>query len=194
MKHPRLKYFKILIPALLLIGVMAWFLVSANMPNKGSISNPPSNKASNDYYDKILDGTHFKFQYSSRFLAKNETATNGDLERYVLIADTRYDKRILASVTGLPDGRLESNGGYIFRQSSSSIYSSRTIKVGSDTITIWVKKDGTEQTAIIPNGQKAAVISFVTINTNENLTNEIDTLLSTFRWKQSSIIENKKVY
>lgn len=193
MKSLRIKYFKKLIIASMLIGAVYGLLVWANMPKKGSILNAPnSNRASNKYTDLTLDGTNFKFQYSSSFNLKQEVASNGDVERYTLIADTRYDKRILASVAELSDGRLESNGAYIFRQNSSN-YSNRKVKAGSEMATVWVKKDGTEQTAIIHNGKQAALISFVTSNINDNLTKDIDTLLSTFQWKQTSANKDKQV-
>lgn len=184
MKFIRLKYLKIIIPVVLIIGVTVGLLVWANAPNQGTISNASTVKSPTAYFDKTLDGTYMKFKYSSKYVAKDAGPGNGDLERYTLSANTRYDRRILASVADLPDGRLESNGAYIFRQKNSSLYSHRMVKVGSDIIDVAVNKDGTEQTAMIPRDKKAAIISFVSSNTSDDLTTEIDSLLNSFQWKK----------
>jgi hypothetical protein len=155
----------------------------ASTPKQGTITNTSSSRVQTTYYDKKLEGTYMSFQYSGKYIAKTETVTNGDLERYTLSADTHYDKRILASVADLPDGRLESNGAYIFRQKSPDSYIYRKMQVNSGMIGVWVKKDGTEQTAMIPRGNKVVVISLVTASTNDDLAKETDALLNTFRWK-----------
>lgn len=179
------KSLKIVVPIVVVLAAIVWFVLWANAPKQGTITNgSSSNKGPTTYYDKKLDGTYMSFQYSGKYVAKTETPTNGDVERYTLSADTRYDKRISASVSDLPDGQLTSNGNYIFRQKSTTLYTNRKVQVAGSTADVWVKKDGTEQTAIFAHGAKAATISFVTANTNDDLTSEIDALLKTFSWKQ----------
>lgn len=178
-----LKYFKFLIPAVLVTGLAVGFLVWSNAPNQGTIANASPTKAPTAYFNKTLNGERMQFQYSSKYSLKNEIPSNGDLERYTLSADTRYDKRILISATNLPDGRLESNGAYTYRQSSKTVYAMRKLQVGSEVYTVWERNDGTEQTAMIPRGDKVAIITSVTANPKDDLTTEMDALLNSFRLK-----------
>lgn len=178
-----LKYLKFVIPVVLVTGMVVVFLAWSNAPNQGTIANASTAKAPAAYFDKTLDGTYMKFQHSSKYLLTSEIPSNGDLERYTLSADTRYDKRILISVTNLPDGRLDSNGAYIYRQSSKDVYGMRKLQIGSELYTVWVRNDGTEQTAMIPRGNKVAIISSVTANPKDDLNTEMDALLNSFRLK-----------
>lgn len=184
MIQPKMKYIGISISIVLVLGIIAGFVMWSHSPNKGRILTPQPAKGPSTYNDKKLVGTYMSFQYSGKYIVRNEAATNGDLERYTLSADTHYDKRILASVANLPDGKLESNGAYIFRQKSSNIYTSRKVTVDEGTVNVWVKNDGTEQTAMLPHGDKVAVVSLITAGTSDDLNTEMDALLKTFQWKQ----------
>jgi hypothetical protein len=178
------KNIKLVICMVLIAGALAGLTLWARTPTEGKILTPPPIKGPTTYYDKTLDGTYISFKYSGKYLPKNEGPRDNDMERYTLSADTHYDKRVLVSVAGLPDGRLEeSNGSYIFRQKSTDLYGSRKVPVGNTTTDVWVKKDGTEQTTMIPHGDKVAIISFVTANPSDDLTGEMDALLKTFAWK-----------
>lgn len=178
------KYLKIAVPVLFVAGVIVCVVLWARAPQEGRITKSAVTKGPTTYYDKKLEGTYISFQYSGKYIVRNETAKDNDVELYTLSANTRYDKRILVSVANLPDGRLESNGAYIFRKKSPTVYTIRTVQVGDTQVEVWVKSDGLEQTAMIPRGNKVAVISFVTANMSDDLTTEADALLKTFRWVQ----------
>jgi hypothetical protein len=178
------KYLKIIIPILLALGFIAWAVAWGGSTNEGTISPPSATKGPSTYTDKQLNGTYISFQYGGKYTNRDEAAKDNDIERHTLTADTRYDKRILASVSNLPDGQLTSNGGYLYRQKTPSLYTSRTVKLGGSAATVWAKNDGTEQTVIMARGTRAATISFVTANTKEDLTAEINALLKTFDWKK----------
>lgn len=183
MKHRILKYLKIIIIVALILGAITGIVIWARTPTVGIILSPPPLKGPTTYYDKKLNGKYMSFQYSGKYSATDQGTKDNDLERYTLNADTHYDKRLLASVANLPDSNVQSDGAYIFRQKSPSLYVDRKVTVQSTPIDVWVKNDGTEQTAMIPHGNKLAIITFVTANPADDLTGEMNALLKTFEWK-----------
>lgn len=182
MKHRKVKYLKVIIPVALVLGVVVGIVLWAGKPHSGTISPPPTTIAPTTYYDKKLEGKYITFQYSGKYIARDEKAVNNNLELHSLNADTHYDKRIMASVVGMPTGSLDRNGDYLYRRNSPAVYKSRTVHAGNKVIEVWVRNDGSEQTAMIPHGDKAAVISFVTASNSDSLTAEVDALLNTFQW------------
>lgn len=172
---------------ILLLVVSALLIRWMLSPHKGKVtlsSSSPDSKVLTTYTDKLLDGTDIAFNYSGKYIAKNEGQSNNDLEVYRLSADTHYDKQILASVSNLPDGQLSYYAAYKYRQLHTELYTLRKVRVDNIAVDVWVKNDGTEQTAMIPKGNKVATIALTTASTTDQLTPEIDALLSTFRWKQ----------
>lgn len=184
MKYIKPKYLKIIISIAVIAGAVTVFVLWAKSPHQGSVSKTQSPIGPAAYSDKQLNGKYLSFQYSGKYVAQSGGAKDNDLEIFILSAATQYEKRIVASVASLPDGKVESNGSYIYRQASTVTYSNRKVIVEGVPVDVWVKKDGLEQTAMIPHGNKLGVISFVTTNANDDLTGEMDTLLKTFRWKQ----------
>lgn len=174
-----------IIATLLLIGLVVLFIQWMGSPHKGQVTvrSPPYNEIPSVRTDKILQGTYMTFSYSGMYLAKNESNKNNDLEIYTLIADTNFDKRIVASVSNLPDGQLNSYGAYKMRSVRTDLYTARKIQVGGEVIDVWVRNDNTEQTAFIPRGNKVATIAFVSSSTSDQLTPEVDAILRSFRWK-----------
>jgi hypothetical protein len=183
MKHLIWKYIKIFGLAAIIIAAIVGVVIWARAPTLGTILSPPPLQGPTTYYDKKLNGKYMSFQYSGKYSATDQGAKDNDLERYTLNADTHYDKRLLASVANLPDGKLEADGGYILRQKSTDLYKNRKFAVKGSSVDIWVKNDNTEQTAMIPHGNKVAVISLVTANPGDDLTGEMNALLKTFEWK-----------
>lgn len=184
MKKQKTKYLKIFLLVLAAIGLIVWLILWGRSSGEGKVLRSPDSKAPTAYVDKQLVGRYISFTYSGRYMARTEAAKDNDLERYTLSADTRHDKRILASVSNLPDGKLESDGSYIYRQKATALYTSRKVQVGEhQSVTVWAKKDGTEQTAIMAHGNRVATVSLVTTNTSEDLTAETNALLKSFRWK-----------
>jgi hypothetical protein len=184
MSRRRTKYLEVLVATLILIGGVIWVITWAGTPRQATIVKSVSSKSAiTTYYDNSLDGTYMSFKYSGKYIVRKDGPKDNYLELYTLSADTHYDKRILASVANLPDGRLQSDGGYIFRQKSPALYNSKSIQLGDASATIWVKKDGSEQTAMVPRGNKLAVISMVTASTSDNIDKEMEALLNTFKWK-----------
>lgn len=183
MRFFRLKYLIIIIPVLAVVGTVIGFVVWSNVPRHGVISNAPPAKSPTAYFDKTVDGTYMKFQYNSKYVLKKEIPINGDLERYTMSAGTRYDKRLLAVVANLPDSKLETYGAYIYRKTRTDLYAARKLQSGDEVYTVWVRSDGTEQTAMIPQGNKVAVITYVTANPKDDLTSEMDAFLNSYEWK-----------
>jgi hypothetical protein len=184
MKRIKAKYVKatvfIVVLVVAIVAVAAW----GKTPKLGRIKNPSVTNSPTTYYDKKLNGTYISFQYSGKYIEKNDGPGDNFLERHTLSADTHYDKRIQASVFSLPDSKLDSNGDYIYRMKSTSVYTNRKVSIHGAIVDIWVKNDGTEQTAFIAHGNKAASISFVTASASDNVTGEMDALLETLQWKQ----------
>jgi hypothetical protein len=180
------KQFIIIIIILSIIGVISWLVIWMQTPARGSVSlTSTTNKTMPPLHAKKLDGTYVSFQYGGEYSAQTEEAANNDLERHTLNASTHYNKQILASVVELPGGLLQHNGDYVYRQKSTGTYANRKFQVNGRAIDVWVKRDGTEQTAMVPKGDKAAVVSLVTgPGANVDLTTEMDTLLKTLEWKK----------
>jgi hypothetical protein len=184
MRRIKIRYLKATIFLVVLVIAVIAIAVWGKTPRLGIIKNPSVTNSPTTYYDKKLNGTYISFQYSGKYMEKNDGPKDNYLERYTLSADTHYDKRIQASVIDLPDGKLESNGDYLYRMKSGSVYTARKIEIHGTVVNVWVKNDGTEQTAFITHGNKAASISFVTASGNDNVTGEMDALLETLQWKQ----------
>lgn len=181
------KRYKVIIPLVIVVAILAWLILWMQSPSEGSVSKKPptSTKQVSTFQDKKLDGEYIAFQYSGKYVPSANVAANNDVERYTLSAGTNYDKRIQAAVVNLPDGKLESNGDYIFRQKTPSVYTKRQLKTSVGTYDIWVKTDGTEQTAMAAKGNKAIVITLLTSpGVEDNLTVEADTLLNSLQWKK----------
>lgn len=123
------------------------------------------------------------FSYSGIYVANNEGPKDSFVELYMLRAATNYDKQISASVAEIPGGNLESNGPYLHRKQRPDLYQSRKVEVEGRLVNVWVKNDGTEQTAIMPYGDKVVTLSFTSAGQNNELSTEVDSLLKTFHWK-----------
>jgi hypothetical protein len=180
------KHLKRIIPLAIAGGLLLWFIVWATSPHQGKVapSTAPETNEQALAPDKTLDSAYMTFQYSGKYLMKNEGPANNDLEVYRLNADTHYDKQIIASVSNLPDGQLGSYGNYIYRKIHTDLYGVRKERVAGTEVEVWVKNDGTEQTVMIPHGNVVATITFATASSSDQLTREVDALLSTFRWKK----------
>jgi hypothetical protein len=171
---------------LVILGAISWLIFWMHMPAEGSVSHiTPSGRSGAAPYNKKLDGTYVSFQHSSEYMVRSVAPSNNDLERYTLNASTQYSKQIIASVVRLPEGQLKSNGDFLYRLKSPEVYTSHKFHTSSGIVDVWVRKDGTEQTAMVPHGDKAAILSLITApGANIDLTPEMDTLLKTLEWKQ----------
>jgi hypothetical protein len=181
------KWLKILIPLVVIAGAIIWLVLWMRAPSDGNVTFKQVNNSNSStaLQEKQLNGQHISFKYSGKYVQSANTPANNDVERYTLSAGTNYDKRIEVAVVNLPNGQLSSNGDYIYRQKTPSVYTKRLQQTAIGQFEIWVKADGSEQTAMIPRGDKAIVLSFLTNTGAEaSLTGEVDTLLKTVVWKQ----------
>lgn len=162
------------------------FIVWSAKPSQGNVKESSSSKnpSTSEVANKKIDGKYIAFNYSGKYVAKSEGPKNNELEIHTLSAGTNYDKRIIASVSNLPDGQISSYGAYIYRKLQTELYTARKVQVDGAVVDLWVKNDGSEQTVMIPRGNKVATITFTTASTADNLTSEADALINSFRWKQ----------
>lgn len=181
------KSLKKIIVVALIIGLAVYFVIWAASPSKGSVDVSATSKNGSTTSVptiKNLDGTYIAFSYSGKYLAKSEGSKNNELEIHTLSADTHYDKRIIASVSNLPDGQIGSYGAYIYRKLHTETYTVKKVQVAGEAADLWVKNDGSEQTVMIPRGNKVATITFTTASMSDKLDSEAEALLKSFRWKQ----------
>lgn len=180
------KYLRIFLPLLAVSAVVILFILWMRTPAEGTItSKTEGSKNASTLQDKQLNGMYIAFQYNGKYIAGQNSPANNDLERYTLSAGTNYDKRIQAAVVNLPDSNLASNGDYIYREKTPAVYTKRQLQTSAGLFDIWVKRDGSEQTAFAAHGQKVAVFSFTTSpGADSTLTTEVDTLLKSLKWKQ----------
>jgi hypothetical protein len=175
---------KILIAGALLI-VTFFVVVWANSNNTGVVETPYSvlPKATVAYKD--YDGTSLSFRYLGVYSIRKPAVEqkNANVGQVMFKADTTYEKHLSVEVSNLPGGALAQNSAYNLRLNSPNEYASRSLTVDGVQATIWVKKDGTEQTAMVPRGNRLATFSFVQIGTQSDITPEVDALLATVKWK-----------
>lgn len=176
----------IVIPIILIIGVVVLIILWAQAPSRGRVSPvSAANKPVHAPSIKELNGNYLSFQYGGEYTARAEAPRDSALERHALAASTHYHKQILVSVVTLPDGQLRSNGDYVYRQKSTNLYTNRKFQTKGEVVDVWVKRDGTEQTVMVPRGDKAAVVSLVTgPGANVDLTTEMNALLMTLEWEK----------
>jgi hypothetical protein len=182
--HISKKYiFSLVVVVALVTGAgLAWW---ASAPKKGRITSTPSQRNQSEGYSvKELDGRYISLSYSGRYVASSEPPRDGYVELHMLRASTTYNKQIAVSVAELPGGNADSNGQYLHRKKRTDLYQNRKVAVGDRMVDVWVKKDGSEQTAMMPKGELLATLSFTTANQNDNLTAEVDEILKSLRWKQ----------
>lgn len=165
------------------IAVAAWASASNNgqilpLATRTSAQTPAQTQAYRTY-----NGSYMTFRYSGRYQPHNLVAKDMDLELSMLSADTNYEKRLAVAVSNLAGGSLDNNSANLLRKSQPFSYSSRQVSVDGAAAVVWTKADGLEQTVLIPHGDKVAVLSFSTVGTVDDLGVEVDTLLTTFRWK-----------
>lgn len=161
------------------------FQLTNNAGNKGSITAAKAKDTTQAKTSfKLFSGRYVKFEYSSRYAPQTLPAKDLDLELYMFTADTIYDKRLAVSVSQLPEGQLTQSSAYMLRSTDTAAYSLTNQKVDGLNSVIATKSDGSEKTAFIPNGQKIAILSFVTANTSDDINNELQRALSTFQWVQ----------
>ena len=171
----------ILLFVLAVLGVVGWW---ANTPKKGKVITAPVMRDQDQGYSvKELNGQYISFSYSGIYIPSSEPARDNFVELHMLRASTIYDKQIAVAVANLPDGNVNSNGAYLLRKSHPDLYKNRILNLGDKQIEVWSKSDGSEETAIMPKGDKVAILSFTSANKNDNLRTEADEVLKSFQWK-----------
>lgn len=176
-----------LIAIVTLIIAVYLVVVWANSDNSGVIETPiaalPQTTVTVAYKDYA--GSSVTFRYSGIYTlhTKAVSKNSGTYEQAMLKADTTYEKHISYEVDDLPGGSLANNSANNLRLNSPDVYAARNFEINGIPTTVWMKKDGTEQTALLPHGNRVAIISFVQIGTQSDLTPEVNAVLSTLKWK-----------
>lgn len=168
---------------LIVLVVVVLFVLWLTADNEGKISDPSGSARSNVPSYKDFDGKFITFRYSGMYGVRALPTANQDLELYNFSASTMYQKNIAVSVSELTAGSLNNNSAYNLRRSQPDKYAQRDIQVAGMPATLWVKHDGKEETAIIPKGDRVAVLSFTTAGPTGQLGSEVTALLQTFTWK-----------
>jgi hypothetical protein len=164
---------------LIIGGLLFWWAASGN---QATISAGSAAQKATPVGAKQFDGKYMTFSYSGEYVIKPLQAQPPDLELYMLSADTQYSKQLAVSVT---TGSITQDTAYLLRQSQPNVYASHQQVVDGVSATVWVKKDGSEQTIFIPHGNIFALLSFSIAGTNADgqLTPEVNSLLASFQWK-----------
>lgn len=167
----------VLVVAVLLI--FHWLSASSQASNT---TNAPKLSASKPVGNQTFTGAYMSFTYSGQYIAQQLTAQAPDLESYMLSADTSYPKNLAVTVT---TGDMTKSSGYNLRQIDTADYSRHSELVDGSQAVLWVKADGSEQTAYIQHGPNFATLSFNVQNTNvSSLTAEVNAVLASFHWLQ----------
>lgn len=171
--------------ALLIVAVaIVVLLVSwAQSPTSGKVLSTPvaATQKPEGYSTKQFSSEHLTFSYSGVYVSTTEAPKDNFVELHMLRAAVQHEKQIAVSVAYLPDGSLDSNGPYLHRKKRPDLYSSRQIEVSGKRIDVWVKHDGTEQTAIIPHNDKVVTLAFTSSTQDEKLGMEVDQLLGSMQ-------------
>ena len=167
------------IVVLIIIAVIVFLSVSSS---KGTITTQYYNNQNQPKY-QTLNGKTFSLQYDKRYAVGIPDSHNSDIEDYMLIADTIYDKRLAVSVAPLPTGRLTDDSAYNLRLVHPELYQPQTQQTPGGTATIFTKPDGSEETVFIQHPGIIIALAFTTTGATDKLTPEVNHLLGTFRWK-----------
>jgi hypothetical protein len=162
------------------IGYGAW-AVSAN---KGTVVSVKDDyKVGNGPKTLDLNGRFITFKYSSMYQSVKQDAGGISLENYYLTANTNYDKHLAVAVYSLRDTNLESFSPYNVRLVQPDLYKRAETVVAGNSVIIFTKSDGSEQTVFVTRGDKVASLSFTTTGTYDDLASEVAAILQTFSWK-----------
>lgn len=160
-----------------------------NSSNEGTIkpANTADTQKTNPNSTKNFDGKYMKFTYPSSYLSQTLKASDNDLELYRLSANTTYDKNLNASVSTLPQGRLDQNSAYLLRKTRTDLYKESQVPFNGGTASVWTRNDNQEVTAFIQQGNRVALLSFVQSGTYgdsvNDLPKEADPIIRSFAWK-----------
>ena len=181
--HKRPLYIKLGI-AIFGIFIIAGFVAWAMAPNKGTVleSTNQSNKYGSD--KKQLNGKYVSFSYSGAYRLKKLTPGDYDYEMYDLSANVGFDKHLSVDVSRLEGGELNNDTSYTARLYHPDVYSHNDILVNGHPAVIFIKNDDSERTVFISNGNKVAILAFVSKGGLEDISSEITAVLNSFHWKE----------
>jgi hypothetical protein len=175
---------KLLVVGALLVtifSVATW----ANSDNAGvvEIHATPLPQATVAYKEYVSGNVSFRYPGIYTIHQTAVKGTNGTYAQASFKADTTYEKHISLQVDDLPGGTLTNSSANNLRQNSPDEYTSRNFTVDGLQAIVWVKKDGTEQTVLVPRGNQVVTMSFVQIGSQNDMTPEVNALLTTLKWK-----------
>ena len=169
----------VVVALLAIIYIVVWGQSSA----QGTITTQYYTKENQTQY-KSLDGKTFSLQYDTRYAERIlQPQNSNDIEDYMMVADTMYDKRLAISVARLPTGKLTDNSAYNLRFVHPELYQSKTQTIPAGSATVFTNTGGGEQDVFIVHKGMVASLAFTTTGANDNLTPEVAHTLSSFHWK-----------
>ncbi len=170
----------VLLVIFMMVGFGAWAMAG----NYGAVVTTVDRTARHEPTTRRLNGTYIALAYSSLYELKKLPITSSDVEGYYLSASTNYEKHLAVDVYKLPGAVLSSYVSYTARDSRKDLYQKQNVTVDGGPATLFVKNDNTERTVFATYRDKVLTLSFVSTSSQDNLQTEINTLLSTFHWKQ----------
>ncbi len=164
----------------MMLGFGAWAMTT----NRGTVLTPPDRVVKHGPASQQLDGIYISFAYNGIYELKKQPSTPNDVEMYYLTANTNYEKHLAVDVSRLPGGSLDNYVSYTARDSRKDVYTKQDITVDGGPATEFVKNDTTERTVFVPHGDKVLTLSFVSASVLDDSQSEVNSLLSSFHWKQ----------
>lgn len=105
------------------------------------------------------------------------------LEVYrVARSDTSGRRTFVITIKSLPKGGMSEESSYKLRHINPDTYNENTKEYGGQSFVVFDKKDGSESTAFIANGDKLAILAYTLATPNGDLEEESAELFSAFRW------------
>lgn len=169
--------------AVILVLGIAYVVFLNYTSDEGSITTQYTSDQNQPKY-QTLNGQKVTLQYNKQYAVRVlQPQSSNDVENYMLIADTVYDKRLAVSISQLPTGKLTDNSSYNLRFVHPELYTEHTEAVTAGSAMVFVNNQGGEQTAFIMHRGLVATLAFTTTGAEDQLTPEVNQLLASFRWK-----------
>lgn len=132
-----------------------------------------------------LLGLDFLFSYPAVFNnVQNMPASGVTAEQYMIGSSADYHRSISVLVDNFGD--LPHDPSYLYRSKDTTDYAPENVKVEGEPAVIMVKHDGTEQTLFWAHGSHVITISVDSNNGTDNLTNYMNVIQPSLRWRPVS--------
>lgn len=160
---------------------LAWRAVSGPAVGKINSVNSAADLGDKQPGWSLLQGKRFQVEYQSGYSSR-PTGVPGE-DHYFFVTNAAVSKHLAIAVDSMGSHSLEDEPSYKARLIDTANYKLEKRQIAGISVPVMVKQDGLEQTAFLVRGSTLATIALVAPNANDDLTNELNHMLSTWHWQ-----------